>query len=116
MIYSKSKLNRQSEKSIWFNQKIQHFHKFTKHGLISDEKAKSDRYHVFVHYPKVTENESDDNLTKANFAALMYGLEEWEVAVPGIYIHLVEYEAGTIFDKIEIMQLTCPVCKFLNCR
>ena len=95
---------------------IQHYHHFMQSGLSSNPKAKNDRYHVFVHYPKLSENESDENFTKNNHKALMDGLEEWELAVPGIFFHLVEYEAGTIFNKIEALKDTCPRCKFVNTR
>ena len=46
----------------------------------------------------------------------MYGIEAWEVAVPGIKFQLAYYESGTIYDKIEILKDTCPVCKFVNTR
>ena len=72
---------------------------------------------MFVHYPKLNENDSNnENFTEDNFKALMDGLEEWEKSVPGIFFHLVYYEAGTIFDKIEVLKDTCPVCKYKNIR
>ena len=117
MTFTESKLNFQDEKSIWFNRKLQHFYEFTKFALTPNEKYKNDRYNVFVHYPKYNENnESGENFTKENFEALKDGIDEWENAIPGIFITPVEYDTGTIFDRIEILRKTCskPECKFLN--
>ena len=116
MIVHKTELNFQNEKSTWFYRNIQHFYKFDDCGISGVKLKRNDRYHVFVHYPKLSENESEENFTQSNYKALLNGIEKWEIAIPGIFFHNAEYKTGIIFDEAENLIKRCPDCNVINSR